>query len=104
MRRIDQRMEMLTQLVLTGVVLLAMSALAWWLKTQRPGGVARGSGTLEARARLQLTPQHGLHLITCGGREFLVATFPTGCSVLGAAQELGSAQGLGPALADRGKA
>jgi hypothetical protein len=86
-------MEMLTQLVLTGVVLLAMSALAWWLKTQRPGGIARAGGVLETRARLQLTPQHGLHLVRCQGREFLVATHPGGCAMLSQPEETALAAG-----------
>jgi hypothetical protein len=38
--------------------------------------------SLRAVERLTLTPHHSLHLVELRGREFLVATYPQGCTLL----------------------
>lgn len=37
---------------------------------------------LASMGRLELTPQHAVHLIQIDGRELVVATHPQGCSIL----------------------
>jgi hypothetical protein len=49
------------------------------LANRRVQGNTRSMVAVE---RLQLTPQHALHMVRINGREVLVATHPQGCSVV----------------------
>ncbi|HTB10091.1 MAG TPA: flagellar biosynthetic protein FliO [Bryobacteraceae bacterium] len=49
------------------------------LASRRVEGNTRSMVAVE---RLQLTPQHALHMVRINGREVLVATHPQGCSVV----------------------
>lgn len=80
---------------LLAVALWALRRAGWFtagissgvLGTHGIGAAVRGFGerrarTLESLERLPLTPQHSLHLIRMGEREFLVGTHPQGCVLL----------------------
>lgn len=80
-------MEMARQIFAVLTVLALLGAALWVL---RRGGVATGRGLrpnrgtkkLESIERLALTPQHSLHLVRIDGRELVVGTHPTGCTLL----------------------
>lgn len=79
-------------------VLLVFSLLgaALWAARRRgkisfPGFTEKGlawkrakgnTGEMVAMERLQLTPQHTLHMVRVGGRELVVATHPQGCTLI----------------------
>jgi flagellar biogenesis protein FliO len=76
--------------VLSVLLVFALLGAALWTLRQRSGVVFRGwprrtpgrTKALEPIERVSLTPQHALHLVRVGGREFLVATHPRGCTFL----------------------
>jgi flagellar biogenesis protein FliO len=73
----------------TGAVMAVLGLLAgtlWWLRRRGLAGVSLGRRPtirrLERLERLPLGPQHTLHLIRLGGTALLLASSPTGCSVV----------------------
>jgi len=70
------------------VAVLALLLLClWWLKNKgiaTPVLRAPGNRTrrLESIERLPLTPQHTLHLVRWGAHDLLIASSPSGCTVL----------------------
>lgn len=88
-------MDVLRQVFSVLLVFSLLGAVLWLL---RRGGRISFQGLAARRAlgnsrsmiaveRLQLTPQHTLHLVCIHGREVLVATHPQGCSVITAVAE-----------------
>lgn len=76
-------MDAVLQIVPVLFVLGLMGGLVWLMA--RRNGVAsgkQGTGALSVEARLRLTDQHTLHVVTAKGREMVVATYPGGCTVL----------------------
>lgn len=78
-------MELIREGLAVGVVLLLLSGSLWWMRRKGIAGRLAGGPrrrTLQAVERLMLGPQHSLHLVRLAGRGLLVATSPTGSSVL----------------------
>jgi flagellar biogenesis protein FliO len=80
-------MEVIRQMAAAAAVLALLGITLWWLRRRglaatlpgRRGGERR----LECVERLPLGPQQTLHLLKLGERGLLVASFPSGCSLLG---------------------
>lgn len=79
-------MEVMEQLAAVAVVLLLLGATLWALRRRGFAGVSlarRGSGRrMECVERLPLGPQQVLHLVRLGEVELLVASSPSGCTLL----------------------
>jgi len=78
-------MEILQQVGAVAGVLLLLIAALWWLRRRgfaagagRPGAARR----LECLERMALGPQQTLHLLRLGEQALLVASWPSGCSLL----------------------
>jgi flagellar biosynthetic protein FliO len=79
-------MDVIQQLTaVVGVVLLLCGTL-WWLRRRGVAAFAlprrNGGRRMECLERLPLGPQHALHLIRLGECELLVASSPSGCSLV----------------------
>ena len=79
-------MDVIEQMTAVALVLMLLGATLWWLRrrglavlslTRRAGG-----RRMECVERLPLGPQHALHLIRLGDTELLVASSPSGCSLV----------------------
>lgn len=77
------------QLLAIVFVLGLLCTLAWKLRGGRltlPAAfrtTATDSGSrMELVERLSLTPQHGVHRLRIQGRDLLISTHPSGCSLL----------------------
>lgn len=79
-------------------VLLLLGAALWALR--REGGPLRSLGrrtapdqapVLQVMGRITLTPQHSVHIVRAGAREWVVATHPQGCTVIGGGDTTGAA-------------
>jgi flagellar biogenesis protein FliO len=67
------------------LVVFALLAVTVWKLRSGPLAFPRGTraeSRLQAAGRINLTPQHAIHVIRVDGRELLVATHPQGCAVL----------------------
>jgi flagellar biogenesis protein FliO len=88
--------------ILSVLLVFALLGGALWALRQQSGVMFRGwprrtagrTKALEPVERVSLTPQHSLHLVRVGGREFLVATHPRGCTFL-TESPLRSSEGAG---------
>lgn len=78
-------MDLAFQMVVVPLVLGALAFAARYLRTRGPLLAKTPGAPLEAAGRIQLTPQHGLHIVRFGERHLLVATHPSGCVVLDSA-------------------
>jgi flagellar biosynthetic protein FliO len=79
-------MDYLQQMAAVGFVLLLLGATLWLLRRR---GIAVGLAVkrpagrrLEYLERLPLTPQQALHLVRVGGSTLLLASTPSGCTLL----------------------
>jgi flagellar biogenesis protein FliO len=78
-------MDAIRQLTATGLTLLLLSGLLWWLRrkgfaqwrSSRPGRVLE---VIESRT---LAPGHTLHLVRIADRVLALATHSGGCTLLG---------------------
>ena len=84
-------MEFVQQIAAVGAVLALLGATLWWLRRRGIAGALPGRRTagrkiamkrLEHLERLALGPQHTLHLVRLGGRELLLASTPSGCTLI----------------------
>jgi flagellar biosynthetic protein FliO len=78
-------MEATGQMAAVALVLLLLGATLWALKRNGFAGVARRKSSgrrLECVERLPLGPQQVLHLVRLGEMEMLVASSPSGCTLL----------------------
>ena len=79
-------MEVIQQMAAVAVVLLLLGATLWALRRRGFAGIAprnKSAGRrIECLERLPLGPQHALHLVRVGGAELLLASSPSGCSLL----------------------
>jgi flagellar biosynthetic protein FliO len=79
-------MDVIEQVTAVAVVLLLLGGTLWWLRHR---GIAvfalprrAGGRRMECLERLPLGPQHALHLVRLGDSELLVASSPSGCSLV----------------------
>jgi flagellar biogenesis protein FliO len=86
--------------VLSVLFVLALLGAALWA-LRRGAGPWRGvlarraqdkTKSLHLLERMVLTPQHSLHLVRAGGREWLLATHPQGCTVVSDGEATGAPQ------------
>ena len=78
-------MDAIGQFTAVAGVLGLLLACLWWLRRRgvAPGVVRRRGGRrLEILERLPLGPQHSLHLVRVGGATLLVASSPSGCTLM----------------------
>ncbi len=103
--------ELIRQLLAALVVLGLLVAMVWILRRRNTGtganrqpigGVVRGwlkmtpqMGSIDVVERKVLTPQHTLHRLRAGGREFLIATHPQGCQLIAELDAKGNDSGVG---------
>ena len=79
-------MDVIEQVTAVAGVLLLLCGTLWWLRRRGiavfalPGRV--GDRRMECLERLPLGPQHALHLVRLGDSELLVASSPSGCSLM----------------------
>ena len=86
-------MDFVQQMAAAGAVLALLAATLWWLR--RKGHVLPTRRTvgrrLECLERLSLGPQQTLHLVRLGENALLLASTPSGCTLVA---QVG--HGLGP--------
>jgi len=79
-------MDYVQQVAAAGFVLLLLAATLWWLRRRGPAGLLRFSKPpdrrLQCLERLALSPQHTLHLVRLGGSTLLLASTPSGCTLI----------------------
>ena len=79
-------MEVIEQMAAVAVVLLLLGATLWALRRRGFAGVAlarkSGGRRMECVERLPLGPQQVLHLVRLGETELLLASSPSGCTLL----------------------
>ena len=79
-------MEVIQQMAAVAVVLLLLGATLWVLRRRGLAGVSlrnKSAGRrIECLERLPLGPQHTLHLVRVGETELLLASSPSGCSLV----------------------
>jgi flagellar biogenesis protein FliO len=63
--------------------------------TRTPFSRSSAARSLERKEQLPLTAQHVLHVVRFGGREWIVATHPQGCSLLAERPVSGEVQAKG---------
>src|SRR5579885_1212992 len=78
-------MEITQQIAMVLVVFALLAALVWF--TRKRGMAALGGRRgktrhLEPLERIQLTPNHAIHLVRVSGKAVLIATAPSTCTVL----------------------
>jgi flagellar biosynthetic protein FliO len=78
-------MDVIEQMTAVALVLMLLGATLWWLRRRGMAVMSltrRGNRRMECLERLPLGPQHALHLIRLGDHELLVASSPSGCSLV----------------------
>jgi flagellar biogenesis protein FliO len=81
-------MELMWQMASVGFVFLLLAGALWWFKGKGmvqlgqpfPGGAC--TWPMNVANRLNLGPQHSLHLVRLGQRGLLVATYAGGCALI----------------------
>jgi hypothetical protein len=81
-------MELMWQMAAVGLVFLMLAGALWWFRgkgmvqIRRPFTNGRANRPLSAVDRLNLSPQHSLHLVRWGARGLLVAAHAHGCTLI----------------------
>ena len=81
-------MEIVQQTMAVLAVLGLLGMALWWLRSKGLARVSCGAGRrkngrhIELIERLQLTPQHSLHLVRVDGQRVVLAASPSGCAVV----------------------
>ena len=78
-------MELTEQIGMVLAVFGLLGALVWFTKRQGFAAFTPGRGkmrNLELMERVQLTPQHAIHMVRVSDKVVLIATAPSGCVVL----------------------
>jgi flagellar biosynthetic protein FliO len=80
-------MDILRQSLAITFVLGLLCLALWLLKRRGAAGLSLakgrgGRGLLESRGKLALTPQHSLHVVRIGERDFVLAVHPAGVTLL----------------------
>ena len=83
-------MDVTRHMAAVALVLALLGAALWALQrgTGRLGNWSRTAAPdrgpwLQVMGKVTLTPQHSLHIVRAGDREWVVATHPQGCTVIG---------------------
>lgn len=86
-------MDVFGQMAAVAVVLLLLGATLWALRQRGFAGVAltrrSGGRRLECLERLPLSPHQVLHLVRMGEIELLLASSPSGCTLLKSFEQRG---------------
>jgi flagellar biosynthetic protein FliO len=79
-------MDIVQDLAAIGAVLSLLTGTLWWLRKRGFSGFLSpkrdNSRKLECLERLSLGPQHTLHLIRVGNESLLLASTPSGCTLV----------------------
>ena len=83
-------MDVARQMAAVALVLALLGTALWALRRgasplwiwARKAAPNQGPA-LRVTGRVTLTPQHSLHIVRAGAREWVVATHPHGCTVIG---------------------
>jgi flagellar biosynthetic protein FliO len=79
-------MEVLQQMMGVALVLALLGGSLWWLRRRGFAGLTvtrrGGDRRMECLERLPLGPQHTLLLVRVGEIELLLASSPSGCSLI----------------------
>jgi flagellar biosynthetic protein FliO len=79
-------MDVMEQMTAVALVLTLLGATLWWLRRRGMAAFSlprRANGRrMESLERLSLGPQHALHLVRLGDAELLVASSPSGCTLV----------------------
>ena len=100
-------MEWTTQIAAAGAVLALLFTTLGWLRRRGMASVAlKGSSKrqLQAVDRLRLSPQHTLHLVKLRDTVLLVASSPSGCTLLASQPSAGVGNGAGIVEVGEGEA
>jgi Flagellar biogenesis protein len=82
-------MELLNQIAGIALVFILLGAALWWLGRKKMivftalRGARRGDGAhLQLVERINLTPQHSIHVLRTANRGLVIAVHPAGCTLL----------------------
>jgi flagellar biogenesis protein FliO len=79
-------METVRQVLAVLVVFAALGGAMWLLRRNPAAGfrslVRKKTGRMETVERVSLSPQHALHLVRFDGRVLVIATHPSGCTLV----------------------
>ena len=87
-------MDILRQLLAVGFVFALLGLLVWRFGRTPGSMLPRKLRQMSRIDYLRLTPQHSIHLVSAGGRTWIVACFPGGMNLL-------TEMGTSPADSDR---
>ena len=77
-------MELVPQVLAVAAVMALLGGTLWWLRRRGFTTITKGAGLrrMECIERLALSPQHTLHLVRMGRTVMVVASSPSGCSLV----------------------
>lgn len=98
-------MEIAEQVSMVLLVFALLGGMLWFLKRRGmaslglPGRKSGRNRRLEVLERVQLTPQHAVHLVRISDRILLIGTAPTACTLLDTPSQKDFAASLADSLA-----
>lgn len=75
-------MDLVLQLAAVALVVGLTAGASWLIRRNQGVSAFRSGRELVSQDRLQLTPQHSVHLIRFRDREILLVSHSQGCSVI----------------------
>jgi flagellar biogenesis protein FliO len=75
-------LEILRQLLAVGFVFALLGLIVWKFGKSSGPLIPRKHRQISRQDYLRLTPQHSIHMVSAGGRTWMVACFPGGMSLL----------------------
>jgi flagellar biogenesis protein FliO len=78
-------MDVIRQSLAITFVFLLLWAGLWFLRKRRGISFSTGranKGLMESRGKLALSAQHALHVVRIGGRDLVLAVYPSGITLL----------------------
>jgi flagellar biogenesis protein FliO len=78
-------MDLTEQIGMVLVVFALLGALVWFARRRGLASLAPRRGKtrcLELIERMQLTPQHAIHMVRVSGKVMLIGTAPSACALL----------------------
>jgi len=80
-------MDWIRQIAAIAFVFGLLGGALWWLRRRGMAGWRpAGSPKMAVIDRLRLTPQHSVHIVRVGKRNFLIAVHANGCTLLDSLQ------------------